>query len=59
MSATFLILLGLMNLYILYKLVQQLKIVISQTTDEEDRPKVYGGGLLFRLSKKTFKVIDR
>ena len=60
-SAAFLIALGLMNAYILYKLIVQLqKVIRLQPEDEANEAwKVEGGGVLFRVLKKMFKLIDR
>ncbi|KIX03844.1 uncharacterized protein Z518_07397 [Rhinocladiella mackenziei CBS 650.93] len=60
-SAAFLILLGIMNAYILYKLVVQIKRVIRLQPDQEaaEAWKIEGGGCLFRLLKKMFQLIDR
>ena len=60
-SAAFLILLGLLNAYILYKLYVQIKKVIHlQPQDAEvEGFKVQGGGVMFRMLKKLFKLIDR
>ncbi|KAK5087463.1 hypothetical protein LTR70_005324 [Exophiala xenobiotica] len=60
-SAAFLIALGVMNAYILYKLVVQLqKVIRLQPEDEVNEAwKVEGGGVLFRVLKKMFKLIDR
>ncbi|KAJ9653472.1 hypothetical protein H2198_007368 [Neophaeococcomyces mojaviensis] len=60
-SAAFLIALGFMNAYILYKLVVQLKKVISLQPEEEatEAWKIEGGGVLFRVLKKMFKLIDQ
>lgn len=60
-SAAFLIVLGLLNLYILYKLVVQLRRVIRMQPEEEANEawNVQGGGVLFRILKRMFKLIDR
>lgn len=59
-SAAFLILLGLMNAYILYKLVKQMQKVFSLPEGHEDEAwKIEGGGILFSVLKKMFKLIDR
>ncbi|EXJ69235.1 high-affinity nickel-transporter [Cladophialophora psammophila CBS 110553] len=60
-SAAFLILLGIMNAYILYKLVVQIKKVIRMRPEQEAEEawKIEGGGCLFRVLKKMFKLIDR
>lgn len=60
-SAAFLIALGLMNAYILYKLIAQLqKVIRLQPEDEANEAwKIEGGGVLFRVLKKMFKLIDR
>ncbi|KPI34466.1 High-affinity nickel transport protein nic1 [Cyphellophora attinorum] len=61
-SAAFLLLLGIMNAYILYKLcVQMVKVIdmplsaASQATFKLE----LGGGVLFRVLKRMFKLIDR
>ncbi|PLN82424.1 high-affinity nickel-transport protein-domain-containing protein [Aspergillus taichungensis] len=59
-SAAFLILLGLMNAYILYKLYMQLQKVLDLPEGQEDEAwKVEGGGVLFSVLKRMFKLIDR
>ncbi|KAL1964979.1 hypothetical protein VTN77DRAFT_6179 [Rasamsonia byssochlamydoides] len=59
-SAAFLILLGIMNAYILYKLIQQMRKVLNLREDEEaEMWKIEGGGLLFAALKRMFKLIDR
>ena len=59
-SAAFLIILGLMNLYILYKLVMQLKKVLNLPEGQEEEIwKIEGGGFLFKILKAMFKLIDR
>ena len=59
-SAAFLILLGLMNAYILYKLVKQMEKVFNLPEGHEDEAwKIEGGGVLFSVLKKMFKLIDR
>lgn len=60
-SAAFLILLGLMNAFILYKLITQLQKLIKLQPAEEaaEAWKIEGGGCLFRVLKKMFKLIDR
>lgn len=59
-SAAFLILLGLMNAYILYKLIKQMQKVFSLPEGHEDEAwKIEGGGVLFSVLKKMFKLIDR
>ncbi|KKZ64024.1 high-affinity nickel-transporter [[Emmonsia] crescens] len=59
-SSAFLILLGIMNAYILYKLVQQMKKVLHLKEGEEHEVwKIEGGGVLFKVLKKMFKLIDR
>lgn len=60
-SAAFLIALGIMNAYILYKLIVQLKKVIRMQPEDEaaNAWNVEGGGILFRVLKKMFKLIDR
>jgi high-affinity nickel-transport protein len=59
-SATFLILLGLMNGYILYKLIRQMQKALRLPADRLDEIwKVEGGGCLFRILKRLFRIIDR
>lgn len=58
-SAGFLILLGLLNIYILYKLIEQLRILINTAPGEEHHFEIEGAGCLFYLLKKMFKLIDR
>ncbi|KAL4958564.1 hypothetical protein BDW69DRAFT_190850 [Aspergillus filifer] len=59
-SAAFLILLGIMNAYILYKLYKQLQKVLDLPEGREDEAwKIEGGGVLFGVLKRMFKLIDR
>ena len=58
-SAGFLIILGTMNLYILYKLVQQMKKLINTAPGQEHNFEMRGAGCLFYLFKKMFKLIDK
>lgn len=58
-SAGFLILLGIMNTYILYKLIQQLRKLIRSAPGETQNFEIKGAGCLFFLFKKMFKFIDR
>ena len=60
-SAAFLILLGLLNAYILYKLYVQIRKVIHLQPQEVEVEgfKVQGGGIMFRMLKKLFNLIDR
>jgi high-affinity nickel-transport protein len=59
-SAAFLILLGLMNAYILFKLIKQMQKVFNLPEGQQDEAwKIEGGGVLFSILKKMFKLIDR
>ena len=59
-SATFLLLLGIMNLYILYKLVVQMrKMIAAEPGSEHAEFKLQGGGCLFPVLQRLFKLIDR
>ncbi|KAF4218001.1 hypothetical protein CNMCM8980_005385 [Aspergillus fumigatiaffinis] len=59
-SAAFLILLGLMNFYILYKLYMQMQKVLNLPEGHEDEAwKIEGGGVLFNVLKRMFKLINR
>jgi high-affinity nickel-transport protein len=49
-----------MNAYILYKLILQMRKVVSLSEGEEAEAwKIEGGGILFSVLKKMFKLIDR
>lgn len=58
-SAGFLVILGVMNVYILHKLVQQMKRLIALAPGEEQAFKIQGAGCLFYLFRKMFKIIDK
>jgi high-affinity nickel-transport protein len=59
-SAAFLLLLGLMNIYILYKLIVQMrKLLASEPGTEHEEFKIQGAGLFFNALQKLFKLIDR
>lgn len=65
-SAGVLILLGMGNAWILLKLEQKLRETLREEVNEDANPvvgdggfKLEGGGLLARLLKKVFKVIDK
>ncbi|RYO24155.1 hypothetical protein AA0111_g8690 [Alternaria arborescens] len=59
-SAAFLLLLGLMNIYILYKLIVQMrKMIASDPGSEHEEFKIQGGGCLFPILQKLFKLVDR
>lgn len=58
-SAGFLIILGIMNTYILYKLIQLMGKLIDSAPGEEQNFEIKGAGCLFYLFKKMFKLIDR
>ncbi|CAL3970773.1 unnamed protein product [Diplocarpon coronariae] len=57
-SAAFLIILSLLNMWILWKLVLQLKGIVERGEERSPDPWV-GGGPLFRIFKRLFKFIDR
>lgn len=67
-SAAVLILLGIGNAWILYKLVQRMRVVLREEIggDREDAEEgavagldLSGGGIMVRLFKKVFRIIDR
>ena len=58
-SAGFLLVLGLMNGYILFKLIRQMQLLVSAGINDEARPEITGGGVLFRCFRWLFKLIDR
>ncbi|KIW02149.1 uncharacterized protein PV09_06634 [Verruconis gallopava] len=60
-SATFLLLLGVMNLYIGYRLFMRMKRLLRTPPGEEltDVEILAGGGPLFNVLKRMFRLIDR
>ena len=58
-SAGFLMLLGIMNIYILLKLVKVMRKLIASAPGAEQDFETKGAGCLFYLFKKLFKLIDR
>ncbi|KAF6234498.1 hypothetical protein HO173_007123 [Letharia columbiana] len=58
-SAGFLIILGIMNIYILHKLVQLMRKLIASAPGDEQSFEIKGAGCLFYLFKRIFKLIDR
>lgn len=57
-SAGVLILLGIANTYILWRLVQQLRRYLSGPA-EDPQLTIQGHGVMFRLLQKVFKLMDR
>ena len=59
-SAAFLIILGAMNCWILYKLYQQLQRAIASPIGQESLDFSFeGGGCMTMLLRRTFKLVDR
>jgi len=59
-SAAFLLLLGIMNLYILYKLIVQMRKLIACVPGTEHQEfKIQGAGFFFNILQRVFKLIDR
>jgi high-affinity nickel-transport protein len=61
-SAGFLIILGMMNVFILYKLVGQLRAYLKSINPGQEsleRLELVGGGFFLGLMQKTFRMIDR
>ena len=58
-SAGFLILLGIMNIYILIKLIKLMRKLVVSAPGEEQNFEIKGAGCLFYLFRKMFKLIDR
>jgi high-affinity nickel-transport protein len=60
-SAAFLLILALMNAWILYKLMKEMKRLISRSSEDEevDMWNVQGAGCLMGVFKGAFKMIDR
>ena len=48
-----------MNIFILYKLIQQMRKLIHSNPDDEEGLVFKGAGCLFWLFQKAFKGIDR
>jgi len=49
-----------MNAYILYKLYRQMQKVLNLPIGQEDEAwKIEGGGIMFSVLRKMFKLIDR
>jgi high-affinity nickel permease len=52
--------LGIMNVFILYKLIKQLqKTINTPANSPEPEFQIEGGGCLFNILKRMFKLIDR
>jgi high-affinity nickel-transport protein len=58
-SASFLIILGMMNIYILNKLVQELRRIISGPRGRQVEIGFEGAGCLFAIFYKMFRLVDR
>ena len=58
-AAVFLLLLGLMNSFILVRLVQEMRRALSQQRQDEHIFELQGAGCLLRLLQGAFKFIDR
>lgn len=60
-SAAFLLILGSVNAYILFLLVRQLRklLLLSPAQRDTEEFKIQGGGCLFFVLKKLFKLVDR
>ena len=58
-SAAFLIILGIMNIYIFYKIIQELRKMISAPRGEQLELRFDGVGCVFSLLRKLFRLVDR
>lgn len=58
-SAAFLLILALMNAWILYKLIKEMKRLISRRNEQVDMWDLQGAGCLMGVFKSAFKMIDR
>ena len=58
-SAAFLLLLGLMNIYILIRLIQQMRVLLKQAPGTSCDFEIKGGGCLYSALQKLFRLIDR
>jgi len=60
-SAAFLLTLGAMNIYILYKLVGEMRRIIKSAQEDEGEGglRIEEGGCLGRVLKKLFWIVDR
>jgi len=57
-SAAFLLILGAANAYILCLLVREMRRLLSSSAATRREFRIEGGGLLFRLFKRMFRLID-
>lgn len=58
-SSAVLILLGLANMYILWKLVKQMRSYLHRPANEDPQLNMQGYGCMFRLLRKLFMLMDR
>lgn len=58
-SAGFLVILGIMNMFILYRLVKQLNKLLATHPSHHQGFKLEGAGCLVGLFKSMFRLIDR
>jgi len=48
-----------MNIYILYKLVGQMRILMKEEDGEEQGFRIKGAGCLFWVLRRLFRIVDR
>lgn len=48
-----------MNVYIMYKLIQQLRMLIAVYVEEEQEFRIKGAGCLFWVLRRLFRIVDR
>ena|ERR1700748_42872 len=58
-SACFLIILGIMNIYILYKLIQEMRRQLHSSATSTFEFQFEGAGCLFSILRKLFRLVDR
>ncbi|KAL8728647.1 MAG: hypothetical protein Q9181_005276 [Wetmoreana brouardii] len=58
-SAAVLIILGIANMYILCRLVKQMRRYLYRSADEDPQLDIQGAGCMFGLLRKLFRLMDR
>lgn len=58
-SAAFLLILGIVNSYILLLLILQMRRLLRANREEQTKWKLEGGGCLFRVLKKLYRLVDK
>ena len=59
-SALFLLILGIANAYILFLLLRQMRALLSERVPAESMElRMDGNGIIFKMCRKLFRLIDR